>query len=218
MRISRAISLLAVFATMGLSAWAQAEYPKAEVAADFALAVFDPNASFTSSHNLFGGGGSFTYNFSKWIGIAAVLQGYGSQTNAFNIPAGTKFGSITTTSPLSFNANGNLFTYLFGPRIKKHGRLQPFGEALFGGAHTNVYANVNRTVAATIQIIGGAPNQTACTMEAGCGRDFKVSHAISLRPVQADYLLTRFGNRYSKTNQNSFHYSAGIVFAFGGTH
>ena len=40
-------------------------------------------------------------------------------------------------------ANGNVFTYMFGPQIKKHsGKFQPFGEALFGAAHSNLYAQI----------------------------------------------------------------------------
>jgi outer membrane immunogenic protein len=217
MNIRKTMLLALVVLMPGVGAWAQGEYPKAEVAADFSLAVFNPSADFASSHNLFGGGGSVTYNFTRFIGIKADLQGYGSQTNAFNIPAGTRFGSVVTTTPLRFNANGNLFTYLFGPQIKSHGgKFQPFAEALFGGAHANVYANVNRIVANTLQGIGGAPSQNAFAMAIGGGLDYKVSRVISIRPAQLDYLLTRFGNRFSRTNQSSFHYAGGIVFSFGG--
>ncbi len=49
--------------------------------------------------------------------------------------------------PTVGNVQGNVFTYMFGPQIKKHsGKLQPFGQALFGAAHSNVYANVVDTI------------------------------------------------------------------------
>jgi hypothetical protein len=55
-------------------------------------------------------------------------------------------------------------------------------------------------------------------MAVGGGLDIKVSRVIALRPVEVDYLLTRFGNPITQNNanQNSFRYSGGIVFQFGG--
>lgn len=142
------------------------------------------------------------------------LQGYGSQTNAFTIPAGSRIGNVVTTAPLRFNANGNLFTYLFGPQIQKHGKFAPFGEVLLGEAHSNVYGNVFKLVGG----IGAAPSNNGFSLLAGGGIDIKLSHAIALRPAEVGYLLTRFGNNFTGAgaqSQNNFRYSGGIVFNFG---
>jgi opacity protein-like surface antigen len=212
----RKTMLLAGIVLMGLSAWAQ-DYPKAEVSADFSFVHFNPSRRFTSAHNIFGGGGSLTYNFSHLVGIKMDLQGYGSQTNAFTVPAGTRIGTVTTLSPVRVNVNGNLFTYLFGPQFKKHsGRFDPYVQALVGGAHSNVYGNLFRTL--TLTGIGAAPSNNAFAFTVGGGLDIKLSHAISFRPAEFGYLLTHFSNQLTgnSNTQNNFRYAAGVVFGFGG--
>jgi hypothetical protein len=53
-------------------------------------------------------------------------------------------------------------------------------------------------------------------MAFGGGLDIPVSKLISIRPAEIDYLLTRFNNQFTDTNQSNFRYSAGVVFTFGG--
>ena len=50
----------------------------------------------------------------------------------------------------------------------------------------------------------------------GGGIDVPLTKAISIRPVQVDYLLTRFGNGFTggNNNQSNFRYQAGISFRF----
>ena len=50
----------------------------------------------------------------------------------------------------------------------------------------------------------------------GGGLDIPLSHSIAFRPVQVDYVLTRFGNGFTAGNQNqsNFRYQAGIQFRF----
>ncbi len=214
---SKALLLLVVIITIGVSAWSQ-EYPKVEVGGDFSFVRFNPSKAFTTSQDLYGGGGSFTYNFAKHLGIKADFQGYGSQTSTFFIPAGSTIGPVVTTRPVSVTANGNLFTYLFGPQIKRHGKFEPFVEVLVGGAHSNVYANAFKQVGLTVTGIGAAPSNNAFALVAGGGVDFALSRHFAFRPAEFDYLLTRFGNNITgnNQNQNSFRYAAGIVFRFGG--
>ena len=111
---------------------------------------------------------------------------------------------------------GNVFTYMFGPQIKKHsGKLQPFGEALFGAAHSNVYANIYNT---STGLTSASSNNNAFAMEFGGGLDYALTQHIQIRPVEVDYLYTRFGvNGTSYTgNQNNFKYMGGVNFTFGG--
>src|SRR5215469_17627767 len=114
-------------------AWSQ-EFPHAETAFDYSYVRYAPNFPGSQGHSLNGGGGAFVLNLNRFLGIKADFQGYGSQTTHFSLPA-------TSTFPLGVtgNAQGNLFTYLFGPQIKIHSpRIQPFVHLLFGGAHSNV--------------------------------------------------------------------------------
>jgi len=55
-------------------------------------------------------------------------------------------------------------------------------------------------------------------MEFGGGLDYALTPHIQLRPVEVDYLYTRFGvNGTSYTgSQNNFKYFAGLNFTFGG--
>jgi Outer membrane protein beta-barrel domain len=92
-----------------------------------------------------------------------------------------------------------LFSYVFGPRLNLRGRgkVTPFAQVLFGGARS----------------INGSP-RNAFALTAGGGVDFKISEHFSIRPVQAEYFLTKFADSASN-RQNNFRYSAGIIFRFG---
>jgi hypothetical protein len=111
-----------------------------------------------------------------------------------------------------------MFTYMFGPQIKKHtGLFQPFGEALFGAYHTNAYTTILTEEGV---IASGSGNNNGFAMAFGGGVDLKVRPGLSLRPGEVDYLFTRVNANdasYS-ANQNNFRYSAGLVFTFGGAH
>jgi Outer membrane protein beta-barrel domain len=96
-------------------------------------------------------------------------------------------------------ATAGLFSYLFGPRInfRGHGKMTPFAQVLFGGARSIV----------------NSP-QNVFAMTAGGGVDFKISEHFAIRPVQAEYFLTKFTDG-GNNRQSNFRYSAGIVFRFG---
>lgn len=209
---------LGVIVTMGLAAWAQ-DVPKVEVYGDYSFVHFNPSKRFTTSHDLNGGGGGIVFNFGKYFGFRGDLQGYESETNAFIIPTGGIAPGVPTR-PVSVSVNGNLFTYLFGPQIKRHGRFAPFGTVLVGGAHSNVYANAYKDVAGVGVVgVGSAPSNNAFALFAGGGVDIGISRHFALRPVEFGYLLTRFGNNFTGaggSNQNSYRYDGGVVLSFGG--
>lgn len=206
--------LIAAILFLGLAAFAQ-EYPLAEVAVDYSYLRYAPSAQFTTGHSLNGGGGGLTYNFNDYLGIKIDLQGYGSNETNFVIPAGT----ANFPGGANGKVQGNLFTYLFGPQIKfRTPKFHPFGHLLFGGAHSNVYGNAFKTICQPIA--GGcgfskAPSGDAFAMAFGGGADIPVHHNISIRVGEVDYLLTRFTNPFTDTNQSNFRYSAGIVFTYG---
>jgi hypothetical protein len=186
---------------------AQTSYPKFEIPVDFSFVNVHPDLPVITSFNVFGGGVGGVYNFASFIGIKADFQFYTQGTgvrkalehNGF--PAG--------------QLSANLVTYMFGPQFKKHsGKFQPFGEALFGTARSNEFAQILEDEGITNK----SSTDNGFAMEFGVGLDYAIIPYVELRPVEVDYLLTRFGvNGTTYTgSQNNFKYSAGINFQFGG--
>lgn len=196
---------------LGSAAWAQ-EFPRTEVGFNYSYMRYAPSAPYSKGHSLNGGGGSLVFNINEYLGIKMDLQGFGSNHTAFNIaPNGTfPFG-------LHGDVQGNLFTYLFGPQIKvrAHG-VQPFVHLLFGGAHSNVYGDAFRTFCQGIVngcSFSSRPASDAFAMEFGGGIDIPINHIVTFRPAEINYLLTRFSNPFTGTNnQNNFRYKVGVVF------
>jgi opacity protein-like surface antigen len=95
--------------------------------------------------------------------------------------------------------HAGVLSYLFGPRInfRRHGRATPFAQILLGGAHSVDNSPLN-----------------AFAMTVGGGVDFKISEHFAIRPVQAEYFLTKFADG-ANNRQNNLRYGAGIVFRFG---
>ena len=106
-------------------------------------------------------------------------------TGDFSGHYGTLFGSST-----------NLHNYLFGPTVAFPGPVSPFVHLLVGGAH--------------LSFSGGAVVGNAFASALGAGIDIKVAPFVSLRPIQIDYLLTRFNS----STQNQPRVSAGLVLRF----
>ena len=97
---------------------------------------------------------------------------------------------------------GAAMPYLFGPRASiRRGKVTPFVQTLFGGILTS----------SGIATLGW---QTHFAMAVGGGVDARVSRHISVRPVEAEYLLTKIPDGLNN-RQNNFRFGAGIVFRFG---
>jgi hypothetical protein len=96
---------------------------------------------------------------------------------------------------------GWVMPYLFGPRANlRRGRVTPFAQVLFGGILAS-----NR--------IGNLGSENNFAMAAGGGIDLRVSRHFSIRPLQAEYFLTKIPDGLND-RQNNFRLSAGIVFRF----
>jgi hypothetical protein len=185
-------------------------YPKIEIPLGFSFVNVHPDIAPITSFNIFGGGGGVVFNITPVVGIKADFMGY-TQGNGLR----TRLTNQGFT--ISGDVQGNLFTYMFGPQFKKHsGKWQPFGEALFGAAHSNSFANIYNTVHG---VASASSNNNAFAMEFGGGVDFVLGRNVQLRPIEVDYLYTRFGvNGTSYTGkQNNFKYLAGLNFTIGGT-
>ena len=128
------------------------EYPTVELAGGYSYVNLNPSISQITSQNLNGGGGAFVYNFSPLFGIKADFDGYGGQTGL------TTF--LRNNYGYAGSVSGNVFTYMFGPQIKKHsGKFQPFGEGLFGAFHSNGYAPGTGISITTVQSSFSKPVQ-----------------------------------------------------------
>jgi len=175
-----------------------------EVFAGYSYLRFSPTITGVSSRNFNGGGGAVQLNFLKILGIKADFMGYG--TTSFN----RTVGGVTNSS------TANMFTYMFGPVIRiPIWRVKPFGEVLFGASHTNGYVNLRNAIVASGGVISRTPTQNPFTLAAGGGVDVDISHHFAIRPGEFNYVLSRYSNPLTSTNnQHNFRYCGGIIFKF----
>ncbi len=177
--------------------------PKAE--------IFGGYTYLRNSGNSFNGWeGQATANFSRHFGVTADVSGH------YRTAISTSVGGI------SASADQRLYNFLFGPTVTaRFGKNAIFGHALFGAAHSSLGAGI--TIPIIGQISTGVNTATAFAMGLGGGVDIGLSHRFAIRPIQVDYLYTRFSTidalstGLANTNtghQNSFRYSAGIVIRF----
>jgi len=97
---------------------------------------------------------------------------------------------------------GAAMPYLFGPRASlRRGKISPFVQVLAGGILTS----------SGIQTTGW---QSHFAMAAGGGLDVRLSRHVSIRPVEAEYFLTKIPDGLNH-RQNNFRAGAGIVLRFG---
>lgn len=177
------------FAVLALPSRAQDETPRLEAFGGYYYARFNVNANVAGvapslTFNGNGGGGQLEYNANPWLGVVGDLGGYGATS--------------TTNGALV----GGAFTYLFGPRVNfGHGKVTPFAQTLFGGIRTT-------------DGIGRSGPEYNFAMTAGGGIDVKLSKYVSVRPVQAEYFMTKLPDGLNN-RQNNLRIGAGIVFRFG---
>jgi hypothetical protein len=177
--------------------------------------------TITGGFDMYGGDGQFVYNFSKWIS-GVIDAGAVNKPNVAILDAHIQ--------------NTTAFAYA-GPRAYFHkgGRIHPFAEALFGGAFRRASTEVtaltsfdtpNIPVVSPGNLFPGplavvnarlTDSENAFSMKIGGGVDYRLNKHFSFRPVEVDYVLTRFPSLSSGTheNQNSIAASAGVIFTFG---
>ena len=186
MKLKLLVSLLAVLSFVTVSARAQ-DVPKLDIFAGYSYVRANPATSGVDSFSLNGGSANVAYNVNHWLSGVADFGGYHS-------------GNILGTG-----VDGTVSTYLFGPRIsyRHFGRITPFGQVLFGVAHTGS------------SVFDTTGSQNAFAMTVGGGVDYRLSHRLAIRPLQVDYLMTRFSEVTTNSQtQNNLRVSTGIVFRF----
>ncbi|MHB8217745.1 MAG: outer membrane beta-barrel protein [Candidatus Sulfotelmatobacter sp.] len=189
MRKSLAVGLWLGLLGAAPLAKAQEEPSKVDIYGGYYYARFNVNANvpgIAPSATYFGkgGGGQLEYNLKNWLGVVGDLAGF-----------------YATSSDGSFA--GGVFTYLLGPRVNfRRGKFTPFVQALFGGVRTTD----------GIAQSTGAENNFAMT--AGGGIDVKVSRNVSVRPIQAEYFMTKIPDGLNN-RQDNLRIGVGIVFHLG---
>lgn len=213
MRSLLVVGVVGIVPLFGTAAFAQ-DYAKVEVRANYSYMRFNPqNSNIVSSFSLNGGGGGIHVYLNHWLGIQGDFQGYASTTQTFTFPA---IPNSPCPAGCVVRSSGDLFTYNVGPILKYRAEhWEPFVETLFGGAHSNTYSNLARACQAACPGTL-SPSNNAFDFMIGGGLDIPVSKSIAIRVAQVDYVLTRFGNNFTRgnNNQNNLRYNGGIVFRF----
>jgi hypothetical protein len=117
----------------------------------------------------------------------------------------SRFGILGELSGYSLARKGHNTTYqisyLFGPRVslRRH-VVTAFAQVLFGG----VWAADGVTLGPV----------SAFGMTVGGGIDLRLSRYFAVRPVQAEYFMTKFPDG-ANDRQNNFRFGAGIVLRLG---
>ena len=153
-----------------------------EVAGSYQYVRFNPGNG-ADGVNCQGGSGSAAGYLTSQIGFVGEFGG----CKVTGLPSGTSAHELN---------------YLFGPRFyfRPQGRVFPFVQALFGGEQFS--AGVSGV---------GSGSQNAFAWSAGGGADVTLTKHVSLRAVQVEYLMTRFGGQ----SQNNVRIQSGLVWRFG---
>jgi opacity protein-like surface antigen len=170
--------------------------PRFEAFAGYSYLHVNPGSG-ESSESFNGGTGSLAYNFTPMFAVVADFGGY-----HFNGPAA------------GGNLDAALVTYLFGPKVSlHHGPITPFAQALLGGAH----GGFTQTICGDARVRSqggnggcesGSISDNGFSLAVGGGLDWNATSHISIRLIQAEYLMTQF---FSQT-QNNARISTGLVF------
>ncbi|GGG83931.1 hypothetical protein [Edaphobacter dinghuensis] len=137
-------------------------------------------------------GGSSEELFHVWKSIAAVAQVTGSRTD--HVPQSQQGLS--------------LLTYMGGPRYSFHTmqRFTVYGQFVIGGVHgfDGYFPKAGAQSPGAANSLAFAP---------GGGVEVGVKNWLSVRAVEADYLVTRLPNDLNE-HQHSLRISSGVVFRF----
>ena len=209
--MKKRLSIPVIVILLGTAAIGQ-DVPTGEVFLGFTYSRMN-SATNVPAFSSNGAGGQFVLNFGRWFGAVADV------------------GAVHNGNIGGNHLDTTLTNFLIGPRIyiRKHSRVTPFFQTLFGGVYgstsvattlpegtpipTPYSSNLANAVA-----IRASSSQTAFAMVAGGGLDIKINRFLSFRPIGLDYYLTRLQNLRSANdnNQHNLRYTTGFSFTFGG--
>lgn len=147
-----------------------------------------PGTIYTNREGLKGFEASVTHQFTKSLGLTA--------------DAGGNYGLATSGFPR--NARVRQYAILGGPQFSRGGRFSPFVHALFGAAQQSTTASGNSF------FVTFPDSRWAFAGALGGGINARITPNFSIRLVQADYVLTRFGGG----TQSQPRLSAGFIYRF----
>ena len=223
--------LLFSAALLTASVAAATDSPTAEAFLGYNWVRFNPDTpnlpgfNGLPSFDLHGGNAQLAYNLRPGIGLVLDVGA---------VHAGSVFGIANAITGNQHGVDHTLVDFVLGPRytFHRHSRWMPFAQALFGGARATSSKSVTLLQGGiiwpppglivppgTLQPVDATlrAERTGFAMLIGGGLDIKVSKHIALRPIGADYYLSRLPNflNGNDTNKNHFRYSAGVNFLFG---
>jgi outer membrane protein OmpA-like peptidoglycan-associated protein len=187
-------------------------------------------ATSIGGFDMHGGDGQFVYNFNHWF--SGVVDAGAVHKGNIGIP-GFDVGISNTTA---FVYGGPRFYYR---RHHHHGGFEPFGEILFGAAFRHASTGVTGLTSidtpnipisspfgglfpGPLAVVNGqlTDTQNAFSMKVGGGLDYRFNEHFGFRPMEVDYVLTRFPSLSNgvRENQSSIAASAGFLFTWGGEH
>ena len=185
-----------------LAAMAQSDNSKVEVFGGYAYFRANPSAfdEIYEWNNMHGWNASVTGYLTSWLGVEGDFGGYYGSPSVYGYDI-----------PL---VDVSYYTFMAGPKLAyRKGAVTPFGHFLIGGARGSFKVGVG-SWGTTLS------DDTALATAVGGGIDIKLNKRVSIRAIQADYLMTRFRPisdfPFSGVDerQNNFRLSSGIVVRF----
>jgi len=184
MHMKRYLILAIALIVLSGTAFAQDDYPKAEVFAGYAYLRTAGNT------NVNGWNGQAVFNMNHWFGVAADIAGH-----------------YQTKSDDDLRPSASIHSFMFGPHLAdRAGRITGFAHALFGIAHAKEGFNLGRG--------GLASSSNNLAIAFGGGVDANINDVFAVRLFQADYLNLRVEDPLTgdKKGRNNFRLSIGLVF------
>ncbi len=181
--------------------------PKVELFLGYSYVRNTPDSIGNRIVHLNGGSTSIAFNLNRHLGFVTDFGDFHA----------SKFGPNAPPTGGVVDASGNVFTFMFGPRLSfRRGPVTPFVQALYGIAHAGAVTLTGCSGIGCTPL----PSETGFAMAFGGGLDIKIHRHVALRLIQAEYLMTRFVDRSTDAGvtapQNDVRISAGLVLRFGG--
>lgn len=183
--------------------------------------------------NTNGAEASVTVYLTDWLGIEGAVTGQfgsvsGTEDPRFldDFPPGIPIRAGTTLDIPHYNAHVDDYSFMAGPHVAFRGaRVTPFARALVGAVHRTAKVDVTALVDTQdsrppippfLVAAQDEGSETSFGVAVGAGVDVRLTDGLSLRAIQAGYLLTRFrpavGFLREAESQGSFRLSTGVLF------
>jgi outer membrane immunogenic protein len=170
---------------------AEAQSARPELALTYTYIRSNALPAGSTSVNLSGGSASFAWPLNdhnlSLIGDVTAAHGSGITASGYSLTLATYTAGVR-----------------YSPRILE--LLHPYGQALFGVAHSSGTLVQSQTLS--------VPNAGATfALNLGGGLTIRTHSRLAIRPIEADYMLTTFNNGVNN-HQNNLRLSSGLILVF----